>query len=80
MNRCHGNQSCHIIFIKTSYSLSIHCLQLSYEKVAQKVRVFQILHNFSHIYPTHSRSVYNLTGMILDVLFKKVPHMLPAKY
>ena len=26
MNGCHGNQSCHAIFIKASYMLSEHCL------------------------------------------------------
>ena len=26
MNGCHGNQSCHAIFIKTSYMSSEHCL------------------------------------------------------
>ena len=35
---------------------------------------------FSHIYPTHSRSVYDPTRMILSILYRKVPHMLPAKY
>ena len=35
---------------------------------------------FFQFYPTHSRSVYDPTGMILDILYTKVPHMLPAKY
>ena len=35
---------------------------------------------FSQIYPTHSRSVYDPTGMILAVLYSKVPHMHHAKY
>ena len=26
-------------------------------------------------YPTHSRSVYDPTGMILAILYSKVPHM-----
>ena len=35
---------------------------------------------FFQFYPTHSRSVYDPTGMILTVLYSKVPHMLHAKY
>ena len=35
---------------------------------------------FVQLYPTHSRSVYDLTGMILSILYSKVPHMLHAKY
>ena len=35
---------------------------------------------FFQFYPTHSRSVYDPTGMILDILYTKVPHMLHAKY
>ena len=35
---------------------------------------------FFQLYPTHSRSVYDLTGMILAILYSKVPHMLHAKY
>ena len=35
---------------------------------------------FFQFYPTHSRSVYDLTGMILAILYSKVPHMLHAKY
>ena len=35
---------------------------------------------FSQIYPTHSRSVYDRTGMILAILHRKVPHMLPGNY
>ena len=31
-------------------------------------------------YPTHSRLVYDPTGMILAILYGVVPHMLPAKY
>ena len=33
-------------------------------------------------YPTHSRSVYDPTGMILAILYtcSNVPHMLQAKY
>ena len=38
------------------------------------------LRTFYQIYPTHSGSVYNLTGMILSVLFREVPNMLRAKY
>ena len=35
---------------------------------------------FFQFYPTHSRSVYDPTGMILAILYSKVPHMLHAKY
>ena len=35
---------------------------------------------FFQLYPTHSRSVYDPTGMILAILYSKVPHMLHAKY
>ena len=30
--------------------------------------------------PTNSRLVYDLTGKILAILYRKVPHMLHAKY
>ena len=33
---------------------------------------------FFQLYPTHSRSVYDPTGMILAILYSKVPHMLHA--
>ena len=35
---------------------------------------------FFQLYPTHSRSVYDPTGIILAILYSKVPHMLHAKY
>ena len=35
---------------------------------------------FFKFYPTHSRSVNDPTGMILSILYSKVPHMLHAKY
>ena len=35
---------------------------------------------FFQLYPTHSRLVYDPTGMILAILYSEVPHMLPAKY
>ena len=35
---------------------------------------------FFQIYPTHSRSVDDPTGMIFAVLYREVPHMLHAKY
>ena len=31
---------------------------------------------FFQFYPTHSRSVYDPTGMIVAILYSKVPHML----
>ena len=42
--------------------------------------VSEILHHFFHFYPTHSRSVYDPTGMILAILYRKVPNRLHAKY
>ena len=33
---------------------------------------------FSQLYPTHSRSVYDTTGMILAILYRKVLYMLHA--
>ena len=48
--------------------------------LAQKVHVSEILRHFSQLYPTQSRLVYYPTGMILAILYSKVPHMLPAKY
>ena len=35
---------------------------------------------FIQLYPTHLRSVYDPTGMILANLYSKVPHMLHAKH
>ena len=32
------------------------------------------------IYPTHLKYVYDPTGTILAILYRKVPHMLHAKY
>ena len=40
-------------------------------------KLFVIFFQFHH---THSRSVYDSTGMILAILYSKVPHMLHAKY
>ena len=48
--------------------------------LAQKVHVSEILRDFSQLYPTQSRLVYDLTGMILAILYSEVPHMVPAKY
>ena len=35
---------------------------------------------FSQFYPTHSRLVYDQIETILPILYREVPHMLPAKY
>ena len=83
MNGCHGNQSCHAIFIKNFMhvirTLSLIFLwKISY--LAQRVHVSEILHHFSQLYPTHSRLVYDPTRTILAILYREVPHMLPAKY
>ena len=48
--------------------------------LAQRVHVSEILRHFSQYYPNHSRLVYDPTGMILAILYSKVPHMLHAKY
>ena len=48
--------------------------------LAQRVHVSEILRHFSQFYPTHLRLVYDLTGTILSILYREVPHMLPAKY
>ena len=34
----------------------------------------------SKAYGTHSRLVYDPTGTLLAILYRKVPHMLHAKY
>ena len=48
--------------------------------LAQRVHVSEILRHFFQLYPTHSRYVYDPTGMILAILNRKMPHMLHAKY
>ena len=48
--------------------------------LAQRVHVSEILRHLSQCYPTHSRLVYDTTWTILAILYRKVPHMLPAKY
>ena len=48
--------------------------------LAQRVHVSEILRHFSQLYPTNSRLVYNPTETILAILYREVPHMLPAKY
>ena len=48
--------------------------------LAQRAHVSEILRHFSQLYPILSRSVYDPTGMILAILYSKVPHMLHAKY
>ena len=35
---------------------------------------------FFQLYSSHSRSVYDLNGMILAILYSKVSHMFHAKY
>ena len=48
--------------------------------LAQRVHVSEILRHFSLLNPTHSRFVYDSTETILAILYRKVPHMLHAKY
>ena len=45
-----------------------------------KVHVSEVLRHFSQLYPTHSRFVYDPTGMILAISYREMTHMLPAKY
>ena len=47
---------------------------------SSKVHVSKLLRHFSQLYPTHSRLVYDPTGTILAILYKKVAHMFPAEY
>ena len=35
---------------------------------------------FFQIYATHSRSVYDPTGIIIAISYREVPYMLPAIY
>ena len=83
MNSCHGNQSCHAIFIK-NFMYVIRTLSLIFlwkiTFLAQSVHVSEILRHFPQLFPTHSRLVYDPTGTILAILYREVPHMLPAKY
>ena len=65
------------IYVIRTFSL-IFLWKISF--LAQRVHVSEILCHFSHIYPTHSRLVYDPTGTILAILYSEVPHMLPAKY
>ena len=46
----------------------------------QRVYVSKILRHFSQLYPIHSNLFYDPIGMILAILYREVPHMLPAKY
>ena len=48
--------------------------------LAQRVHVSEILHHFSQLYPTHSRLVYDPTGIVFAILYREVLHMLHAKY
>ena len=69
----------HTNFIYVIRTLSLIFLwKISF--LAQRVHVSEILRHFSQFYPTHSRLVYNPTGMLLAILYGEVPHMLPAKY
>ena len=82
MNGCHGNQSCDVIFIKTSYSNQyiVFNKPMKNSSLSQRVHVSEIYVIFSQSYPTCSRSFYDPTAMILATLYKNVPYMLPAKY
>ena len=48
--------------------------------LAQRVHVSKILRHISQFYPTHSRLVYDPTGMILAILYVEKAHMPHAKY
>ena len=69
----------HKNFMYTIRTLSLIFLwKISF--LAQKVHVSEILCHFSQLYPTQSRLVYDPTGMILAILYRELPHMLPEKY
>ena len=69
----------HKYFIYVIRALSLIFLwKISF--LAQRVHVSEILRHFSQLYPTHSELVYDPTGTILAILYREVPHMLPAKY
>ena len=60
-----------------------HCRYYSYEKLAFYLKGFmypKLSVIFFQFYPTHSRSVYDPTGIILYFLYSKVSYMLHAKY
>ena len=65
------------IFVIRTLSL-IFLRKISF--LAQRAHVSEILRHFFQLYPTHSRSVYDPTGMSLAILYNKVPHKLHAKY
>ena len=48
--------------------------------LAQRVHVSEILLLFFSNIPPNSRSVYDSIGLILAILYRKVPQLLPAKY
>ena len=55
-------------------------IPIKISSLAQRVHVSDILRHFSQFYPTHSRLVYHPTGTIFAILYREMPHMLPAKY
>ena len=65
------------IYVMRALSLIFLC-KISF--LAQRVHVSEILRPFSQLNPTHSRLVYDPTRTILAMLYRKVPHMLHAKY
>ena len=71
--------NCHKNFIIVIRTLSLIVLWKN-SFLAQRDHVSEILRHFSKLYPTHSRLVYDPTGMILAILYSEVSHMLPAKY
>ena len=60
----------------------VHCFSnpIKISFLDERVHVSEILRHFYQIYPTHLRSVYNLTEIILAISYRDVPHTLPAKY
>ena len=62
----------YIIFIKKLHVCNQNIVfNIPMKKInflAQKVHVSEILRHFSQLYPTHSRLVYNPTGIILAIL------------
>ena len=71
----------YIHHINAKYEISLKLAQYFYRKCHLKFFMYpKFCVIFFKLYPTHSRSVYDPTGMILAILYSKVPHMLHAKY
>ena len=65
----------HICYLNIGYNI---LMKISF--LPQRIHVSEILRHFFQFYPTHSRLVYDLTTTILSISYRKVSHMLHAKY